>query len=682
MTSQNNRPRHQVLFYQRMKSRPEKLGLEALLLSRKSSKSPSSLEEKSSAEPSRYLIKPGDADHVVTGSLDLNDDAAEGKTGDRAPDGDSRDQTNGNGKKNKKRQKGGQNKEREFGTHQDAIRLCNSVAFSPEFSPRRCPQGERCNSTHDLRKYLSDGRREDLTTWDGICPAFSQYGKCPSGWRCRFLKSHMKEVESADGRKELILVENLPADAPESIEKGQEWTPGVVNIVSWGDKLDLQKRKFDHSKSDQYIAWLEADAKLTHKHFNQKDDDADWLDYRAAYVEPPLKPSEKRRLYFGPETPVLAPLTTQGNLPFRRLCVELGAQATYSEMAFGLPLLQGSKADWTLMRAHESELAPPRITPGAPVVQSYEHAKDLKFGAQISANHPWIAVKVSETLNKLVPHLRLIDLNCGCPIDMVFKSGAGSALLDNQAKLERCVRGMNAVSGDIPITVKIRTGVKDGRPTALKLIDRLTLGNPEFGDLHGPPGCAAITLHGRTRQQRYTKVADWSYIAECAALIKSYNDKSSDLTDTALEPEARDQASGKMYFLGNGDVYSYEEYYTHLDEAKVDSVMIGRGAIVKPWIFEEIEARQYLDKSATERLAYVEKFAKYGLEAWGADEMGIGFTRRFLLEFLSFFYRYVPVGLLEYLPPSLNDRPPAFRGRNELETLLASPNYKDWIKIR
>jgi tRNA-dihydrouridine synthase 3 len=53
-----------------------------------------------------------------------------------------------------------------------------------------------------------------------------------------------------------------------------------------------------------------------------------------------------------------------------------------------------------------------------------------------------------------------------------------------------------------------------------------------------------------------------------------------------------------------------------------------------------------------------------------------------LLEFLSFFSRYVPIGLLEHLPPNLNERPPAYRGRDDLETLLASKNYKDWIKIR
>ncbi len=300
-----------------------------------------------------------------------------------------------------------------------------------------------------------------------------------------------------------------------------------------------------------------------------------------------------------------------------------------------------------------------------------------------------MAVKATEAMARLLPHLRLIDMNCGCPIDLVYKTGGGSGLLEAQNKLERMIRGMNAVSGAVPITAKLRIGVRDSSPTAPKVIERLAFGGLETRERLGAPGCAAITLHGRTRNQRYKKPADWGFIAECAALVREYNTQRDALTDTAREPDARTQAnvssaSGQpyMFFLGNGDCYSHEQYHAQIEQSGVDAVMIGRGAIIKPWLFEEIRAGQYLDKTATERLAYVEQFARYGMEAWGTDEYGLGTTRRFLLEYLSFATRYVPVGLLEYLPPSLNDRPQAFRGRNELETLLSSRNYKDWIKIR
>lgn len=615
-----------------------------------------------------------------------DDDAAEGREG-----GDDRDN---DGKRGKKKRAKGQNTERSFGKFDDALPLCNSRAFYPEFSPRDCRFGDRCRMCHDVRKYLAEGRRGDVETFEGQCPVFIKYGWCPSGWKCRFVRSHMEEVEREDGRKELILVDKSGKDnktvkkdgGPEGAE-AEDSRPGVVNIVPMSIKIDMNRKRLDFSDAEKYIAWLDSESKAnTKNHHRTKEETKGEAaeENRAQYVDPPFLPSEKRRLYFGPETPTLAPLTTQGNMPFRRLCVELGCQLTYSEMALGMPLVQGIKADWTLMKAHESETAPPKYTGGP--IPVYDNARDLRFGAQISGSAHWVTTKAASALARFCPHLRLIDLNCGCPIDMVYKSGGGSALLEAHGKLERMIRGMNAVSGEIPITAKIRTGVRSARPTAPAVIERLAFGSREHRERLGAPGCAAITLHGRSREQRYTKLADWSYIGECAALIRGYNEQRDALTDTAAEPDPRTQANtkdggGRLFFLGNGDCYSHVDYFKHIDEARVDSVMIGRGALIKPWLFEEIEKGQYLDKSASERLTYVEKFVRYGLDAWGSDELGLGFTRRFLLEWLSFAHRYVPVGLLERLPPNINERPPAYRGRNDLETLMASPNYKDWIKI-
>jgi tRNA-dihydrouridine synthase 3 len=255
--------------------------------------------------------------------------------------------------------------------------------------------------------------------------------------------------------------------------------------------------------------------------------------------------------------------------------------------------------------------------------------------------------------------------------------------MDQPSKLEKILRGMNALSGEIPITLKIRTGTKDNAPTADSLVKRVLFGGRNAQDAGlGPTGIAAITLHGRSRQQRYTRLADWEYISDIAALIQKINKTNAEQTDTAAEPDPRDLANGgKVLFVGNGDIFSHEDYQTHIERDLVDCAMIGRGALIKPWIFEEIASGQYLDKSATERLGYVEDFVRYGLDTWGADERGVQTTRRFLLEWLSFAHRYVPVGLLERLPPKINERPPPFRGRDDMETMLASDHYGDWIKI-
>jgi len=133
--------------------------------------------------------------------------------------------------------------------------------------------------------------------------------------------------------------------------------------------------------------------------------------------------------------------------------------------------------------------------------------------------------------------------------------------------------------------------------------------------------------------------------------------------------------------FGGGDAFSSEDYWAKVEHSGVDGVMIARGALIKPWIFTEVKERREWDISATERLELVRKYAEYGLNHFGTDTPGVNTTRRYLCEALSFQYRYIPIGLLERLPGHINDRPPAFQGRNELETLLASPHSQDWVKI-
>jgi tRNA-dihydrouridine synthase 3 len=601
-----------------------------------------------------FLINPGDDDVKPRDARDAADD-------DNAEAFHHKDRQTGsqNSKPSSKRREKnkGQNKARHFGSSRDEVGLCSTRATASEFSPEDCHFGEKCKFEHNLRKYLSQYKREDLKTFEGICPVWARRGRCHVGWKCRFVGSHSREVELADGRKELVLVENpdLVAKYPTSSDSTDA---DVANVISVQDRINLTKKKFATPISEKYVTWLDHEydsrnersskPKTEHSdaHINGADSKAD---NAAAYQDTPLLPSEKRRLYFGPETPVLAPLTTQGNLPFRRLCSSLGATFTYSEMAVSLPLLQGHKPEWALIKAHESEIQPPTFTAGKNIVYNYDQSKDLRFGAQIAGNKPWVCVKATEVLTTLLPKgLRCVDLNVGCPIDLVYREGAGSALMDAPGKLEKILRGMNIVSGEIPITCKIRMGTKDKAPTAQKLVERLVLGIRDGGT---PSGVAAITLHGRSRQQRYTRQADWDYITETATLMDVFNTTADDMADRSAEADERDLPNGqgsrrsKVYFIGNGDVYSYQHYDEHIKHAGVDSVMVARGALIKPWIFEEIQSGQDLDPSSTQRLEYIKTFCRNGLEAWGSDEIGVGQTRRFLLEWLSFACRYVLMDL-------------------------------------
>ncbi|XP_046845967.1 tRNA-dihydrouridine(47) synthase [NAD(P)(+)]-like isoform X2 [Xenia sp. Carnegie-2017] len=292
-------------------------------------------------------------------------------------------------------------------------------------------------------------------------------------------------------------------------------------------------------------------------------------------------------------------------------------------MAMCTKLLQGTLSEWALIKRHSCE--------------------DI-FGVQLCGSFPDTMSKCAELLQDQA-EIDFIDVNVGCPIDLVFNKGAGSALMERSRRFREIVCAMNHVL-DIPLTVKMRTGVHDKKWNALQLIPKIRNW-----------GASLVTLHGRSREQRYTKSADWNYIHQCA------------------------QAASPMPLFGNGDIFSFVDVERHRQETGVSGVMIARGALIKPWIFTEIKEKRHWDISSTERLDIVKEYVNYGLEHWGSDTEGVERTRRFLLEWLSFLYRYIPVGLLERLPQQINERPPPYFGRNDLETLFASNKCEDWVKI-
>lgn len=107
-------------------------------------------------------------------------------------------------------------------------------------------------------------------------------------------------------------------------------------------------------------------------------------------------------------------------------------------------------------------------------------------------------------------------------------------------------------------------------------------------------------------------------------------------------------------FICNGDIYSWEDAVNYLDNTNASSVMLARGAIIKPWLFTEIKEKRNIDISGTERFDILKNFANYGLEHWGSDDQGIENTRHFLLNWMSFLCRYVPVGIVEHFPIKIN----------------------------
>jgi len=221
----------------------------------------------------------------------------------------------------------------------------------------------------------------------------------------------------------------------------------------------------------------------------------------------------------------------------------------------------------------------------------------------------------------------------------------GSALLDRPKRLKELLMGMAAAS-DIPITLKVRMGIDNNTPTIHKNL---------VPDVHNW-GVSALTVHGRYRAQRYKSHAHWDYISQCSKLCQ-------------------------LPLVGNGDIYNHVQARDYLQNYGVDSLMLARGALIKPWLFKEIKENREWDISSSERFDLIKKYTDYGLEHWGTDSVGVENTRYFLLNWMSFLHRYIPVGLLERHPIGICDRPMPFVGRDDLETLFASRKVSDWIKI-
>jgi tRNA-dihydrouridine synthase 3 len=311
----------------------------------------------------------------------------------------------------------------------------------------------------------------------------------------------------------------------------------------------------------------------------------------------------------------LAPLTFGGNLPFRRLCVELGAQVTVGEMAVVRNLLRGKRGEFALLRSHPEE-------PFFGVQLADRKPETLAEGARLAESRG----------------ARFVDLNCGCPIDLITRRGLGASLLRKPGRLARLVAAMKAAVG-VPVTVKIRTGWSEAKQNVSDLARACE-----------DAGASALTIHGRTREQRYSKAADWDLIGRVAA-------------------------ERKIPVVGNGDILTPYEARDRMRRSGVGSVMLARGALIKPWLFREIrEGRSWLP-TADERFSVLWRFVELLRGHFGDDERGRGRALGFLPWHLDFFCRYRPLPEETYgeqarAHPLLQSRLPLGEPASPLEALL------------
>jgi tRNA-dihydrouridine synthase 3 len=320
---------------------------------------------------------------------------------------------------------------------------------------------------------------------------------------------------------------------------------------------------------------------------------------------------------------VLGPMTKGGNLPYRRLCVELGARVTVGEMALSRRLKQKRRSEFALIRR----------APDEPF-----------FGVQLSSNNPdelaWAAGLAEER------GADFVDLNLGCPIDRFTRIGLGASLARQPRRVRRLVEGMKRGVARVPVTVKIRLGWSEEERNYLEVARAAV-----------EAGADAITVHGRTRNARYRSSADWEAIAEVARTLP-------------------------VPVIGNGDILFGHEARAALEQSGCAAVMTARGALIRPWIFREA-AEGYRDIPAAERVAIYRRYVELALEHWGDHERGRQQALEFTRWHMGFWCREAP-RRPDGSWPGMQQREPLTFAREPLEALLARQDEAahTWIAER
>ena len=227
----------------------------------------------------------------------------------------------------------------------------------------------------------------------------------------------------------------------------------------------------------------------------------------------------------------LAPMAGVADRAFRELCVGYGASYVVSEMISSKGVSLGDRKSKQLMQLSETE---------------------RPAGVQIFGSDPEIMAESVKTVLEVQP--QFVDINMGCPAPKIAGNGGGASLMRNPELAEQIVAAVKNACGEIPVTVKIRAGWDFDTINAVEMAKRAE-----------NAGAAAVTVHGRTRQQMYAPPVNHEIIAEVKKAVS-------------------------IPVVGNGDITDGISAAKMLEDTNCDFLMVSRGALGRPWVFQQINA--------------------------------------------------------------------------------------------
>ena len=284
-----------------------------------------------------------------------------------------------------------------------------------------------------------------------------------------------------------------------------------------------------------------------------------------------------------PNRVFLAPLAGVSDVPFRRICQELGAGLTYVEMLSAVAVHRRNKRTMDMCVRHEAE----------PLL-----------GVQVTGRSaPEVADAVA-FLSKLP--FDTIDLNMGCSVRKVIASGSGSAVLSEPDRLSATVESAKTAT-TLPLSVKTRLGISR---------DALTI--EDTARRVAEAGADGFTVHGRTQEERYDAPADRAGIPRGVAA-------------------ARAAARQPIVTVGNGDLFHWRAARDMREQTDCDAVMISRGALGNPWIFREVLEQRTVHPTLAEWGDVVLRHLDYQEEHYGDTQLAAILSRKHLLWYIKGF---------------------------------------------